>query len=289
MAIWGAEFNASDAGWMHGELNGRTVDSILGYMSSLPTWAFHGAAYGMGDFSNNAKWMVTGGWEREGGHYRAGLNSIPVIERYRRHPDDFYLLQVGIGGVMAPLPNIDGDGAPSMAFHTHPFVMEHDPNSGDHGLGFFGSSLNAGAYMHAHPVLGKLCFMCVLTEDAAGAHVAPRDMYRRRVFLSPLGLWLVAEAGTMQSVSLSADLSTVTVLFEPSAAAAASAGTAGTAAPYSSLRLRVEQAAPEDRAFAFALTAPAGAQVVRNAYAFAPAADDNAVTTAVIAVTATRA
>ena len=52
MAIWGAEFNASDAGWMHGELNGRTVDSILGYMSSLPTWAFHGAAYGMGDFSN---------------------------------------------------------------------------------------------------------------------------------------------------------------------------------------------------------------------------------------------
>jgi hypothetical protein len=52
VAIWGAEFNASDAGWMHGELNGRTVDSILGYMSSLPTWAFHGAAYGMGDFSN---------------------------------------------------------------------------------------------------------------------------------------------------------------------------------------------------------------------------------------------
>ena len=55
VAIWGAEFNASDAGWQHGELNGRTVDSILGYMSSLPTWAFHGSAYGMGDFSNNAK------------------------------------------------------------------------------------------------------------------------------------------------------------------------------------------------------------------------------------------
>lgn len=271
---------------MHGELNSRTVDSILGYMGSVPTWAHHGAAYGMGDFSNNAKWMVTGGWEREGGHYRAGLNSIPVIERYRRHPDDFYLLQTGIGGVMAPLPNIDVDGAPSMAFHTHPFIMDHDPNSGDHGLGFFGSSLNAGAYMHAHPQLGPLCFMCVLSTDGAGATtVAPRDMYRKRAYLSPIGLWLVAEAGNLQSVTLSADAATVSVAFEPSAVAAASAGTAGTAAPYSALRLRVEAAAPEDRPFAFALTAPAGAQLVRGAYAFAPSADDNAVTLATITVT----
>ena len=294
VAIWGAEFNASDAGWMHGELNGRTVDSILGYMASLPTWAFHGAAYGMGDFSNNAKWMVTGGWEREGGHYRSGLNSIPVVERYRRHPDDFYLLQVGVAGIMAPLPNIDADGAPSMAFHTHPFVMEHDPNSGDHGLGFFGSSLNAGAYLHAHPTLGALCFMCVITSPPPGSLPAaaaaapltfePRDMYRRRAFVSSLGLWLVAEAGTFVSIEVAADASTVTVLFAPSAAAAAAAGTPGTAAPYSALRLRVEQAAPEDRGFAFALTAPAGAQIVRGAYQFAPSADDSATTAAVIAV-----
>jgi hypothetical protein len=53
---------------MHGELNARTVDGILGYMGAPATFAFAGAAYGMGDFSNNAKWMVTGGWEREGGH-----------------------------------------------------------------------------------------------------------------------------------------------------------------------------------------------------------------------------
>ena len=284
VAVWGAFFNASYAGWMHGDLNGRTVDSILGYMSSLPTWAFHGAAYGMGDFSNNAKWMVTEGWEREGGHYRSGLNSIPVIERYRAHPSDFYLLQVGIGGVMAPLPNIDADGAPSMAFHTHPFIMEHDPNSGDHGLGFFGSSLNAGAYFHVHSTLGPLCFMCVLSNDAGATIIAPRDMYRKRAYLSPLGLWLVAEAGSLQSVALSADAAIVTVTFESSASAAAEAGLEGSAAPYSLLRLRVEQAAPTERAFSFVLTAPAGAQVVRGAYAFAPAADDGAVTTATIEV-----
>ena len=230
--------------------------------------------------------MVTGGWEREGGHYRAGLNSIPVIERYRRHPDDFYLLQTGIAGVMAPLPNIDADGAPSMAFHTHPFVMEHDPNSGDHGLGFFGSSLNAGAYLHAHPVLGNMCFMCIASAGANGSLlVEPRDMYRRRAYLGPLGLWLVAEAGLLRSVELAADAASVTVLFEPSATAAAAAGVPGTAAPYSALRLRVEQAAPGDRPFAFALSAPAGTQLVRGAYAFAPSADDGATTQAVVAVT----
>jgi len=38
--------------------------------------------------------MVNGGWEREAGHYRAGLNSIPVIERFRTHPDEWFLLEV---------------------------------------------------------------------------------------------------------------------------------------------------------------------------------------------------
>ena len=54
VAVWGAYFNATDPGWMHGELNERTVDGILGYMGAPATFAFAGAAYGMGDFSNNA-------------------------------------------------------------------------------------------------------------------------------------------------------------------------------------------------------------------------------------------
>ena len=53
MARGGAFFNASSTRWMQGSLNERTVDSILGYMAAVPTWAHHGAAYGMGDISNN--------------------------------------------------------------------------------------------------------------------------------------------------------------------------------------------------------------------------------------------
>lgn len=126
--MWGAYFNATSTDPAFGNLNARAVDAILAYMPSQPVWALHGAAYGMGDFSNNAKWMVTGGSEREGGHYRAGLNALPLLERYRGDPDDIYLLHIGIGGITNMLPNVDADGAPSMAFHTHPFVMEHDPN-----------------------------------------------------------------------------------------------------------------------------------------------------------------
>ena len=310
--MWGAYFNATDAGWMHGDLAGRTVDSILcvlcavagllcaryaappppkklsarrGYMTSVPTWAYHGAAYGMGDFSNNAKWMVTGGWEREGGHYRAGLNSIPVIEQYRRHPDDFYLLQVGVAGISAPLPNIDASGAPSMAFHTHPFIMQHDPNSGDHGLGYFGSALNSAAYLHNHSSLGLLCFLCDLAPTAPGAPalLLPRDAFHRQAYLEPLGLWLVAEAGTLLSVALDSAGGRVEVTLASSNEAGAAAGLGGGGgAPYDALRLRVEAAAPEDRPFAFEWAQPPGAALLRGAYEFPPNADPALPTLAVI-------
>ena len=41
------------------------IGPIVGYMAALPTWAYHGAAYGMGDFSNNAKWSEPKERQRE--------------------------------------------------------------------------------------------------------------------------------------------------------------------------------------------------------------------------------
>ena len=46
------------------------------------------------------------------------------------------------------LASIDGDGAASMAFHTHPFIMDFDPHSGDYGLAFVGHALHGGADSH---------------------------------------------------------------------------------------------------------------------------------------------
>ena len=89
--------------------------------------AYNGAALGIGDFSNNAKYTPFGGGERVLQHYRAGLNAIPVLEAYRERPDDVHLLLTGLGGVVGQLTNIDGDGAASMAFHSDPSILRHDP------------------------------------------------------------------------------------------------------------------------------------------------------------------
>ena len=41
-------------------------------------------------------------------HYRAGLNMIPLIEWYRRHPEEgTFLLEVSMGAMAGQLVNID--------------------------------------------------------------------------------------------------------------------------------------------------------------------------------------
>jgi hypothetical protein len=295
LAVWGAYYNAP-ANWPApappgGDLATRVRESILAFEPSQPVYALHGSAYGMGDFSNGGKWMVQGGWEREGGHYRAGLNSIPLVEGFWQNPDDPYLLHVGVGGITSVLPNFDENGAPSLGFHTYPFVQAHDPNSADFGLGFFGHSTGAAAALVNHTLLGWRCFLCNAVPGAGATSVTifPRDSFRVRVFVEFLGLFLRAWTGAIDNVVVDLAASTVTVTFEaPGAPSAAwdaeyrlanvreteqtrirpeliTAPEAG-ATPYSFYRLEVTNSAPGSRPFTFTLTAPAGAQLVRGAW-----------------------
>ena len=111
----------------------------------------------------------------------------------------------------------------------------------------------------------------------------PRDTFHRAAYLEPLGLWLVAEAGTLQSVALDMAGGRVIVTLVSSNEAGAAAGLGeGAGAPYAALRLRLEAAAPEDRPFAFTIAQPAGAALVRGAYSFAPNADPTQPTQAVV-------
>ena len=128
----------------------RTVSHILSFMRSSPTWAYHGGSRSWGDVGNNGKWMTTFGTNanfetRANFHYRSGLNSIPLLEWYRRNPDDFnsnMILEIGLGAQAGTIVNIDPDtGASSMGLHMLPHIMEYDPHSGDFGLGFFGHAL----------------------------------------------------------------------------------------------------------------------------------------------------
>lgn len=215
----------------------RTVDHVLSYMRSSPTFAYHGGARSWGDLGNNGKWFVSAGahFQTRGNFHckdpphntnttppsldpplppyhlwlahltqlprprlpalrfalfgkpedlgrvsplgirlmhslagapwgclvhtcfslylgafsslmpqrtlvdRSGLNSIPLLEWYRRNPDDFTLLEIAAGAIAGQMNNIDETGAGSMMMHMEPHILDFDPHSGDFGLGYFGT------------------------------------------------------------------------------------------------------------------------------------------------------
>jgi hypothetical protein len=225
-----------------------TVDHILSYMRSSPTWPYNGGARSWGDAGNNAKWLTsygTGFSERGQMHYRSGLNMIPLMEWYRTHPDELFLLEVSMGAIAGQLVNIDEDGATSMMWHAMPYVMDFDPHSGDFGLGFFGHCLETGAYYVLDKTMGELCYLCDVdstasaTADAdasAGAvTIRPRDSFHNRVFLEPLSLYLYAEAGTIDHVEFDLAGKKLAVVFESLATANATSWT------FKKIRLQVDK------------------------------------------------
>lgn len=172
----------------------ETVDHILSYMRSSGTWAYNGGSRSWGDLGNNGKWQATSGtgFETRGNfHYRSGLNAIPLLEWYRVHPDDFFLLEPGLGAVAGQMNNIDEMGAPSMMMHMEPHIMDFDPHSGDFGLGYFGCSVQSGAYYVEHPEIGPSCYLCNMAKVGAAVKIAPVDLYHRRIYIEPLALYLL--------------------------------------------------------------------------------------------------
>jgi hypothetical protein len=248
-----------------------TVDHILSYMRSMPSWAYNGGARAA-DSGNNGKWMAAQGSgkpDRGQFHYRSGLNMIPLLEWYRAHPDpsEFFLLEVAMGSIAGQLTNIDASGATSMFFHAYPWIMDFDPHSGDYGLGYFGNALQSGAYYVEHPRLGTLCFLCTATNGTVGGAVTltPEDAYRRRVFVQPLGLYLVAVAGTIAQVEVEMPLRRVSLVFN---------ATEWGETPWSQLRLRATVTAVNSHSTC--VVSSAGKHVApiptdNTTYAFTPA------------------
>ncbi|HKW28387.1 MAG TPA: DUF5695 domain-containing protein [Verrucomicrobiae bacterium] len=206
-----------------------TLDSILGYMPTVPNWGYNGDARRYWDFYYGA--APGGRLERQIHHYGSGINAIPVLTAYRRNPEDYYLLRVGYAGTMAPLSNIDSDGFAAAAFHSAPWLMKWDAYSGDYGPNFFGHAVDTATYVIHHPEFGWLAFGGNVEVSGDQVEIQPLDSFRRRVYLAPLGLWLTLDAGTFDRVEVSAKTGTVFVGLSP-------------ATPYvSEARLRIEQPA----------------------------------------------
>lgn len=206
-----------------------SLNSILGYMPTLPHWGYNGNARRYWDFLYGGKLSRI---ERQLHHYGSGLNALPVLTEYRDHPDDFYLLRVGYGGMMGALSNIDRDGFASVAFHSFPDTLKWDAYSGDYGPNFFGHALNTATYVIHHPVFGWQAFGGNVRVEHDWVKVQTLDSFRKRVYIAPRGLWLTLDAGTFDSVEVNTKTHAVRV--------ALSAATSFTP----QARLRIEQPAP---------------------------------------------
>ncbi len=191
----------------------ETLDAILGYDPTIPSWGYNGSARRYWDFIYAGKIQRL---ERQLHHYGSGINAMPLLADYREHPDDFYLLRVGYGGTMGALTDIDQDGFASVAFHAFPDMLKFDPYSGDYGPNFFGHALNTATYIVKKPEFGWLAFGGNIRVEGEKISVTPLDSFRMRVYIAPIGLWLTLDAGEFDGVELNAKTDVVRIALAPS-------------------------------------------------------------------------
>lgn len=204
----------------------QTLGAITAYVSATPHWAYCGAARRWWDFTINGATMR--GNERVMHHYAAALNSIPIYDHAMRHPSDDWLWRLAACAGGGTLTNIRADGSASMGWHGDPDLLVRDAYSADFGVGFYGHWKNAGAYLACTSGLGWLCVGCDLSaiKPAHAAALAngsacastsemrlvPRDGFRRKFYLSPLGVLMTLDGAAFDSAVLTLQPSPATAV-----------------------------------------------------------------------------
>ncbi|KAH7320403.1 hypothetical protein B0J17DRAFT_697122 [Rhizoctonia solani] len=193
----------------------NTINSILGYMPTVPHWGWNGNARRYWDMIYGAKLQRI---ERQIHHYGSGLNALPLIAEFMSHPTDLYLLQVGYAGLSGSLSNIDQEGFASAAFHSFPDTLKWDAYSGDYGPNFLGHAFNTGTFLVNHPNFGWQAFGGTVTSaTSTSVTVSPRDTLRRRIYIAPLGALFTLDAGAFDNVQYTISDKSVTLSIIPSA------------------------------------------------------------------------
>ncbi|MGS2761488.1 DUF5695 domain-containing protein [Sinomicrobium sp. M5D2P9] len=175
-----------------------TLDAILAYMPVMPHWAYNGNARRYWDFLYGGKLSRI---ERQIHHYGSGLNAIPVLAHYRKHPEDIYLLKVGYGGLLGSISNITGDGFGPAAFHSFPSTLKIDGLSGDYGSGFFGYAVNSATYITKDKDMGWLAFGGNCIAENKIIKVELTTAAKNKIYLAPEKLWLTLDAGSFKQVN----------------------------------------------------------------------------------------
>ncbi|KAI1432128.1 hypothetical protein GGR50DRAFT_625115 [Xylaria sp. CBS 124048] len=192
----------------------KTVNSVLGYMPTVPHWGWNGNARRYWDNLYGGKLERI---ERQIHHYGSGLNALVLLSAFRSDPTDSYLLRAGYGGTSGPLSNINEDGFAAASFHSWPDTLKWDGYSGDYGPGFLGMVLGSGTYVAEDSDLGLLVYGGTLTSSADGdgdadsVNVTTQGPVRRKIFIGPLGLQITTDAGSIDSFSYKSDKSSISV------------------------------------------------------------------------------
>ncbi|KFY45529.1 hypothetical protein V494_00907 [Pseudogymnoascus sp. VKM F-4513 (FW-928)] len=176
----------------------KTVNSVLGFMPTVPHWGWNGNARRYWDNIYGGKLQRI---ERQIHHYGSGLNSLVLLGAFRSDPSDSYLLRVGYGGNSGPVSNINADGFAAASFHSWPDTLKWDGLSGDYGPNFLGLVLGTGTYVVQDSVVGLAAYGGVLTSSETLVSVQTADPVRRRIFIGPLGVLITVDAGIIKSFS----------------------------------------------------------------------------------------
>jgi hypothetical protein len=153
---------------------------------------------------------------------------------------------------MGSLTDIDQEGFATAAFHSFPDMLRPDPFSGDYGSNFFGHAWNTATYIVHHPEFGWVVFGGNVKVQGTAITVTPRDSFRARIYLAPLGLWLTLDAGKFEVLEVNSSTGAVRI------------GLAGATEFTPVARLSVEQPAKTISVGAYRPTAPLRSE--RNAY-----------------------
>lgn len=203
--MWSDYFGYRRKAWV-------TLRAILAYMPTMPHWAYNGNARRYWDFLYGGKLSRV---ERQIHHYGSSLNAIPVLEQYRKRPEDLYLLKVGYGGLLGGISNITQDGFGPAAFHSYPSTLRIDYLSGDYGSGFYGYAVNTSTYLTKDENLGWLAFGGNLEQKGDLVSVSLTTAAKSKVYIAPKKMWLTLDAGTFNKVVYNTKTEEVILVLNP--------------------------------------------------------------------------
>jgi hypothetical protein len=94
--------------------------------------------------------------------------------------------------------------------------LKHDGISGDYAQNFFGYAINTATYFLRMREFGWQVFGGAFAANGTRLTVTPRDAFRTRVYLAPVGLWLTLDAGTFARIEFDSATNQVRAALGPS-------------------------------------------------------------------------